>query len=311
MKTPEGNSHEAKISKLYQTLKVETPPSWLDEKIQQEAKTAIELTAQRKQTESVDKPVLAEKPKRVWMAWQWPASLAASVCFLCLLWWQLAPALLPVAKDVSELSYPVATQQVDPVIAGQTEAQFPQLQDSAARDKKQEALVRSRQQNEPTQELTQMAGHKAMQSAPQSRLLNTETTEHHSPAMAETRLTERNNSLDVEYAEEADQERHELSRVDALSMLTDRIAKQTGANAVTDLIDLIRQNLTEQQLAKAEQDDKRMATLDKKRLKLQAQLFSHLLQELEQNPKFEVSPEILNLLNDEQRRVWQTTLKEQ
>jgi len=44
---------------------------------------------------------------------------------------------------------------------------------------------------------------------------------------------------------------------------------------------------------------------------LQAQLLSHLLHEREQNPKFEVSPEILSFLNDEQRRAWQTTLKEQ
>jgi len=274
--------------------------------------------AQRKATElvsrHVDKLVLADTPKRVWMAWQWPSSLAASVCIVSVLWWQLAPDLQPVAEDVSELNYPLATQQESPVNAEQAAAQFSLLQDAAAREKKQDALARSRQQHELelAQALTQMSERKATQSALQSRPSNTQqtTTEHHTPAMAVTSLTERGNSLDAEHVLEAD-ERYGLSRVDTLSMLTGRVAQQTEPNTVTELIELMRQITTEQQSAKAEQDDKRMATLDKKRVTLQAQLLSHLLHEREQNPKFEVSPEILSFLNDEQRRAWQTTLKEQ
>jgi hypothetical protein len=274
MKTPVDESNEGKISELYQTLKFEAPPSWLDERIGQEAKRALEADMHSEVTETfsctIAELVVPKTPKRPWLAWQWPLSLAASVCFVSVLWWQLGADLLPVAEDVRE---------------------------------------RGQAQRDQIQALR----HQASQSAKQNMLLNTEKTksQQSTAALAQMSPVEGEQALKTENGFTADQETLELLKLDSPPMYVNRLAAQPAPMALSELLEVIAQTKSEQQLAKAEQDSNRTATLDNKLATLQAQLLSQLIHKVEKNPEFEVSAEILNLLNEEQRRVWQTTLKEQ
>ena len=280
------NDHpaQAKISKLYQGLKVEEPSSQLDKSILAQAKLQLESQASKGGKHASQNTIA----KSTWRRWQWPTSVAASVLLLSLIF-------------IDQYAFFTDNQKIYPDVAPINVEAF-----SAPTPLQSEAEIenRARENTENDMDMVQVMGQKLVKDS----LANNKQSElQHAQQFATARRAAPQAKVPMETAATKENQIH-IANIEIARLQNELKVKQAEL-ALFENKQLAL--MTDKALAELNESGSSIANAAAKRQdlefqvnQLQAQLFMQMHNKLAIQPDWQAEQGSLDLLSPQQQAQW-------